>query len=53
MTLLETADEGAAEPVRLTTPLGQAIGDLAQSQWTPPLSDKLQRGESWQDKQPQ
>lgn len=29
------------------------LNDLAQSQWTPPLSDKLQRGESWQDKQPQ
>lgn len=28
MTLLETANEGAAEPVRLTTPLGQAIGNL-------------------------
>lgn len=28
MTLLETTNEGAAEPVRLTTPLGQAIGNL-------------------------
>lgn len=28
MTLIETANEGAAEPVRLTTPLGQAIGNL-------------------------
>ncbi|MGY8832638.1 MAG: DUF6036 family nucleotidyltransferase, partial [Pseudomonadales bacterium] len=28
MTRLETADEGGAEPVRLTTPLGQAIGSL-------------------------
>lgn len=28
MTLPETAGEGAANPVRLTTPLGQAIGNL-------------------------
>lgn len=28
MTLLETASKGTAEPVRLTTPLGQAIGNL-------------------------
>lgn len=28
MTLLETANEGAADPVRLATPLGRAIGNL-------------------------